>query len=72
MEGGTLFNQVKKKLMELVLLWESRELSRLNMVMILTRLKRKDGFWIISLGEKSILENMKLAKKSDPSELDVE
>ena len=23
----------------------------------------KDGFWIISLGEKSILENMKLAKK---------
>ncbi|HBO87875.1 MAG TPA: histidine--tRNA ligase [Verrucomicrobia bacterium] len=25
--------------------------------------KEKDGFWIISLGEKSILENMKLAKK---------
>ena len=34
--------------------------------------REKDGFWIVSLGEKSILENMKLAKKSEPSELDVE
>ncbi|MAS97612.1 MAG: histidine--tRNA ligase, partial [Kiritimatiellaceae bacterium] len=25
--------------------------------------REKDGFWIVSLGEKSILENMKLAKK---------
>ena len=32
--------------------------------MILTILReKKDGFWIVSLGEKSILENMKLAKK---------
>ena len=30
----------------------------------LNQIKReKDGFWIVSLGEKSILENMKLAKK---------